>query len=88
MTKKQQGIYHAYCNSNTRSIYEAYKNPSAAKVRAFDYCMRVCAEMGGMNPRITGANTSAFSFAFMYEKDGVSMLHYETHMNTYDFVIE
>lgn len=49
-----------------RDIYEAYDNPSLAKVRAFQYCLQLCREHDGYDFRIIGHNCMTFSFGFKY----------------------
>lgn len=45
-------------------IYDAYDRPSAAKVRAWEYCKRLAEEYDGRGLRITSRNTFRFSAAF------------------------
>ena len=88
MTKRQQQMVNAWRRSEVETIWQAYKNPSYAKEKAFNYCMNKCKEMNGYRPRITGSSCFVFSFAFVYWLDGKEYMHYETAQNTYDFCME
>lgn len=48
-------------------IYDAYDRPSREKVNAWEYCKRVCAEMGGYDLLIAAKNTFNFSAVFKFE---------------------
>ena len=50
----------------SRDIYEAYKTPSVYKVRAWERCKRLCAEMGGFDLAISAAGCQTFSVVFKY----------------------
>ena len=49
-----------------RDIFEAYGRPSAAKVRAWEYCKQLCAEMDGYDLIICGWNCMKFSAYFKF----------------------
>lgn len=51
-------------------IWDAYDKPSAAKVRAWDYCKRLCAEKSGHDLIITGRNSMKFSAVFKFQEAG------------------
>lgn len=62
---------YAYNNRYTYTdIFQAYGNPSAAKIRAWDYCKRLCKEMNGHDLIITGKNCMKFSACFKFEDAG------------------
>lgn len=63
-----------------RDIYEAYKTPSVYKVRAFERCKALCAEMNGFDLVISAAGCQTFSvvFSFMDEETGVLCYAYIT----------
>lgn len=53
-------------------IYEAYKKPSLAKVRAWEGCKRLCEEFNGWNLKILHAGCQLFSAGFEFaDEDGV-----------------
>ena len=47
-------------------IYDAYKNPSIYKIRAWRYCQAMCDAYNGYNLRITSFNCQSFSVAFEF----------------------
>lgn len=51
-------------------IYDAYEKPSVYKVRAWDYCKRLCAEKNGRDLIITGKNCMKFSAVFKFKEEG------------------
>lgn len=59
-----------------RDICEAYKNPSAAKVAAWDYCKRLCESFGGYDLIICGKNCMKFSALFRYVEQTTGALCY------------
>lgn len=69
-----------------RSLYDAYKSFSVAKLLAWEYCKAKCSELNGSNLTVLSCSTSVFSAAFEYTNPntGVRMLHVETHANSYD----
>lgn len=82
-TKRGCQMENAYERSDTCSIYEQYKRPSAYKVEAFDRCRKMCADLNGRRLRITGGNCMTFSAAFRCEIDGEDAIIYLTKDNNY-----
>lgn len=75
--KKDQRIarsYAAYAYGNRRwtytDIFDAYERPSVYKIRAWDYCKRLCEEKGGSDLIITGKNCMKFSACFKFKEAG------------------
>ena len=87
MTKKQQALWEQYKRANKRGLHECYYNPSSAKCLAYNAIAALCWELDGWDIRIPSYNTMMFTMAFLYNKDGKTMLHYETHKNTWDFEV-
>lgn len=62
--------YHWYRHPNNWKscvdIFKAYKNPSSAKVRAWEYCKRLCQEHDGFALRIISHGVQTFSVGFCY----------------------
>lgn len=47
-------------------IWDAYGKPSVYKVRAWEYCRELCANMGGWDMLISSKNTMQFSVVFRF----------------------
>lgn len=79
-TQKAQGFIWSYTHADSRTIWDAYKNPSYAKQKAYyQYCLPLMEKMGGFDARITAHGCQTFSFAFR-TKDH---LVYVTRANDY-----
>lgn len=65
-TTKQGAHYVARFNStwNCRNIYEAYKNPSPAKIEAEENCRLQCNRENGWDFKILGHNAQHFTAAW------------------------
>ena len=88
MTKKEKGMLWSYNHSDIYSIFDAYKNPSQNKIRAYNFCINDEIAHNGYNGKITGAGCQFFSYAFKYiGKNGEERLRYHTYANVYDFEI-
>ena len=59
-----------------RDIYSAYGKPSFEKVRAWEYCKNLCAEMDGFDMLISARNVFAFSVCFQYVEKTTGVLSY------------
>ncbi len=88
MTKAQERMVEAYFRSSNRTLGEVYGNYSANKEKAYRWCESRRLELNGFDVKIPTHNQMVFTYAFRYHKEGKVWLHYETHMNTYDFAIE
>ena len=89
MTKKQTAIYNRYLRNNPTTLQECYAKPSYAKQRAYNDCLKRCAEMNGSGFCIMGFNSMMFSVAWMYLHPEHGMcLHYETNRSEMNFKIE
>ena len=79
-TKKAQGFIWAYTHADARTIWDAYKNPSYAKQKAYyQYCLPLMQEYHGIDARIPAHGVQTFSFAFRAGQK----LYYVTPANTY-----
>lgn len=56
-----------YEQSNKRTLFDCYKNPSAAKFRAMVDCRMFMDEIGGDDLRIISYNSSIFTVGFWKE---------------------
>lgn len=90
-SRKDQKIARAaaeYAYSNRRwtyeDIFEAYNNPSAAKIRAWHRCQDLCRRMHGTNLIISSRNTMKFSVVFMFPDEETGELCYAYITADYD----
>jgi hypothetical protein len=49
-----------------RSLNDVYSRPSSAKLRAYEYCIRLFHELDGYDFRILSHNSMTFSVGFRY----------------------
>lgn len=61
--------YSRYIMRDSRSLYDAYKNPSREKEKAWEYCRDLCNEKNGYDLSVIGNNTFAFSAGFRFMDD-------------------
>ena len=61
---------------NYKDIFEAYKNPSIYKIRAFENCKELCAKMHGFDLVISAAGCQTFSVCFKFRENGTRKLCY------------
>lgn len=82
LTKAQQILVNNYLlhlmHNPIRSIYEAYKSPSWAKERAWEYCEQLCKEKNGKNLIVCNFNTMVFSAGFEFVENGIRHIAYIT----------
>lgn len=81
ITKKQQAaVYNAWKNSRDSELYHVYKDASALKWQAMEYCKKLCRDLDGHWFRIIGHNCMTFSVAFIYAdpETGEEMMAYIT----------
>ena len=68
-----------------RDIFQAYANPSQAKMNAYYNILETCInELNSYEYYIVGHNSNTFSMICGYEKNGETRLRYWTAYNTYD----
>lgn len=65
-------------------IFSAYERPSIYKVRAWDYCKRLCAECNGYDLIISSKNTMQFSACFKFDDPETGELCYGYITKDYD----
>lgn len=88
MTQKNMNMLWNYEHAEARSIYEAYRQPSYNKVRAFRDCEAAKASKNGYDARIPSASCHFFTYAFRYrDAEGKERMQYHTHANVYDFAL-
>ena len=78
LTKAQKAMVLAYDNARYSTIEQAYKNPSEAKVSAFNDILFEMKRNNGVGMRITGKTCSFFSCAYKYY-DEAQQLHLRYH---------
>ena len=64
-TTRAQAYSYAYKRSNIGDIYEAYKNPSSRKTRAFYECISIMEYENGHGCKIIGRNSEQFTAAWI-----------------------
>lgn len=72
--------FYAYENPawTYSDIFAAYARPSAEKIEAWNYCKRLCADIGGYDLKISSKNTFRFSAVFRFVADGREAVAYIT----------
>lgn len=75
--------YSRYKRSDEYSVYDAYKNCSYAKERAWYYCQELCEKYNGYGLKIIGHNCMQFSAGFEY-KDADDNVHFVYITRDYD----
>lgn len=88
MTKHQKMLVENYQRATARQLSDVYTTWSAAKERAYNWCINRMVSLNGFSGFICSANTFGFSFAFQYEKDGKLRLQYHTKDHEYDFEVD
>lgn len=91
ITKHNAGLLSNYEYVHDGSdLLTFYDKPSAAKWKAYKYCLEDMANHDGEHFRVVSANTYAFTCAYVYinKEDGKKHLRYHTSTNVYDFRIE
>lgn len=80
MTKQQlRNAYERYKITPMRSIYNVYKNPSPAKVKAYNKCVKDMKECCGHNGTIVSYNCNHFTYGYVINAGFV----YVTYANVY-----
>ena len=67
-----------------RDLYDAYKNPSIYKRRAFQRCVDLCNSMNGFNLLISSYGVQTFSVVFEYPDEETGELCYAYITRDYD----
>lgn len=62
--------------SNKKDITSAYKKPSVAKRRAWNYCKELCAELNGNNLKVVSNNCHFFTAGFQFADKETGVLKY------------
>lgn len=83
----QEQLWEKYKRATNETLDECYAHPSTAKREAHQTIRMKCFFMEGWRIRIPSHNTHMFTMAFLYNKDGKTMLHYETARNVWDFEV-
>lgn len=58
--------YPTWKRSTLDDIFKAYKSPSYAKQRAWNYCKELCREHDGFNLKVVNHGVQLFSAGFEY----------------------
>ena len=70
--------YPDYLKATATSLNQVYGKYSKKKADAFDYCRKLCSDLGGEDIRILSSNGWAFTVGFTFVKDGKKMFAYIT----------
>lgn len=81
ISKKAMGANLEYNRSNVYTIWEAYKSPSYIKEKAYWAIRNEMNDLGGHGLKITGANSSFFSCAYILG----DKLIYHTYAHRYEY---
>lgn len=89
-TKKAENMianFNWYTMRNgSKTIFDAYKNPSIYKIRSWKAIEDFCARMNGYDLTVLGHNCMKYSAAFKAIENGIEKLFYFTA--DYDYCIE
>ena len=87
MNIREFSLYQKYLSSNRQYDYQNGFTPYPNALKAFRCLERERKEVKGYRPRIIFNNSNSSAYAYKYEKDGETRLHYVTRNRTYDFKI-
>lgn len=87
MTKAQKAMFQAYLDAEDVTIWDAYRAPSAAKVRAYNNIVRECLDSHGGPWVIPSHNSQTFTMAYDFHENGKRFLVYHTAYNKYVFEV-
>lgn len=68
-------------------LSDYYKNPSYAKQSAYKSCLNKAIVSDATYYAVTGANSNAFTFCFLFKKGNETYLGVETAVNSYTFLV-
>lgn len=95
MNEKESKRYHRELYSHLyRHIYDCYKKPSKAKIRAFDECLSRAwldekqPDVIAMRYGITSYNANTFTFVYELETKHAYYIYVFTAYNSYNGYIE
>ena len=60
--------YFRYQRNPIQTLNEAYKTPSAMKVVAYNDCLEIQRELGGIEGSVVYTNCQTFTFGFIVER--------------------
>ena len=79
-----RNAYARYKVSSLVDLGDCYKSLSSRKIKAFEYCEKLCAELGGWDLRIIGYNTMVFSVGFEYPDTDTGVVCFAYITRDYD----
>lgn len=87
LTDTKKNMYRElYYHKNGRDLWQAYANPSSAKVQAWRNCITEMLDRGGYGATVVSYNSEIFVFGYLTtDENGVLWLNIETPYNTYRF---
>lgn len=89
MKKNLSAQYAQYKRATATTLRDVYTSWSAAKERAYDWCLEKMRRQDGENFRIISANTFQFTCGREYPdpETGVLMFDMETASNSYEWEV-
>lgn len=66
LNKREKNFQHAYMRSNDYSLFDAYKNVSREKFRAWEHCEVLCKENDGWDLKVISYNSFQFTAGFEF----------------------
>ena len=90
MNAKYKALYNNWKNATMTKLSDAYKRPSEAKIRAYEWCMNDYKRLNGTDFRICSKNTFGFTCAFLFNDPyagSALSLYYATKDNLYIFKV-
>ena len=74
--------------SNKNDITSAYKKPSMAKRRAWNYCKELCAGLNGNNLKVVSNNCHFFTAGFQFVDKETGVVKYMHITASHDTAVE
>lgn len=69
LTKNQTlKYYNVYSKTDTKGLYDCYKNPSEIKKEIYKNCIGIMLEDDGYNDTILTYNVQFFTFGYLYDR--------------------
>lgn len=84
IARENAAFAYAHRGYTYSDIWEAYDRPSVYKVRAWEYCKQLCADLGGFDMLIASRNTFQFSVCFKFYDQETGALSYAYITRDYD----
>lgn len=80
--KQAKANIGSWMASSKKDITSAYKKPSVAKRRAWNYCKELCANLNGKDLKVVSNNCYFFTAGFQFADKETGVLKY-MHITAY-----